>query len=263
MTTKRTIYRYFETLREYGYVLTKNSASVYYISESREYLPDFSKLIMFSEEEVNILEQMLDMLVDSNPFKSELRRKLSGVCDTIERMQYSVSENQARNIEMIGRAMRLKQKIILRGYQSSHSGTTRDRVVEPYGILEEGTYITAYDYCSSSCRVFKTSRMRSVDLTGTLWEYEHLHERLCIDAFRMSGVPKFNVTLILTMRAMNLLIEEFPSTRLHIRWYAKGLWRFHAQVCALEGVGRFVLGLPEDIQIIFKFRKNLVFQRRC
>jgi hypothetical protein len=64
------------------------------------------------------------------------------------------------------------------------------------------------------------------------------------------SAPRYSVTILLTLRARNLMIEEFPLSRKHIRWYAKRMWRFHAQVCALEGIGRFVLGLPEDVQIV-------------
>lgn len=250
MTTKRTIYRYFDTLRECGYVLIKNRASVYYISEAKENLPNYIRLVMLSEEEACMLNRLLDMLADTNPLKSELRRKLSALSEMGHWEDYAVSQEHARNIEIIGYAIRMKQKVVLRGYGSSHSGTIRDRVVEPYRILEDGAYITAYDCHSSSCRVFKVMRMKSVDLTGSQWESEHLHEDMYIDVFRMSGVPRYSVTILLTLRARNLMIEEFPLSRKHIRWYAKRMWRFHAQVCALEGIGRFVLGLPEDVQIV-------------
>ena len=250
MTTKRTIYRYFDTLRECGYVLIKNRASVYYISEAKENLPNYIRLVMLSDEEACVLNRLLDMLADTNPLKSELRRKLSGLSEMDHWEDYSVSQKHARNIEILGYAIRMKQKVVLRGYGSSHSGTIRDWVVEPYRILEDGAYITAYDCHSSSCRVFKVMRMKSVDLTGSQWESEHLHEDMYIDVFRMSGVPRYSVTILLTLRARNLMIEEFPLSRKHIRWYAKRMWRFHAQVCALEGIGRFVLGLPEDVQIV-------------
>ena len=153
MTTKRTIYRYFDTLRECGYVLIKNRASVYYISGAKESLPNYIRLVMLSDEEACVLNRLQDMLADINPLKSELRRKLYGLSEIDHWMDYSVSQEHARNIEIIGHAIRMKQKVVLRGYGSSHSRTIRDRVVEPYRILEDGAYRTACDCHSSSSRV--------------------------------------------------------------------------------------------------------------
>jgi len=48
--------------------------------------------------------------------------------------------------------------------------------------------------------------------TGQTWEFEHLHCSEPTDVFRISGKKKIKVCLQLTMRAANLLTEEYPMS---------------------------------------------------
>ena len=52
------------------------------------------------------------------------------------------------------------------------------------------------------------------------------------------------------MAAANLLTEEFPLAEKYMEKIDDSHWMFSADVCRYEGVGRFVLGLYEDIEII-------------
>ena len=49
---------------------------------------------------------------------------------------------------------------------------------------------------------------------------------------------------------MNLLVEEFPLAAPQLRKLPGNQWLLDTDVCSPEGVGRFVMGLPEDIEII-------------
>jgi len=49
--------------------------------------------------------------------------------------------------------------------------------------------------------------------------------------------------------AKNLLVEEYPLSEKFIRKVGDS-YILDTEVCALEGVGRFVLGLAADIEIL-------------
>ena len=68
----------------------------------------------------------------------------------------------------------------------------------------------------------------------------------------MTGEKPFHVSLQLDLMAKNLLIEEFPSAKNHIKPH-KGddnIWYFDTVVYQLEGVGRFYMGLANRIKIL-------------
>jgi len=45
-------------------------------------------------------------------------------------------------------------------------------------------------------------------------------------------------------------VEEFPLASKQLQKISDNEWLLDTEVCSYEGVGRFVLGLPEDIEII-------------
>jgi hypothetical protein len=57
------------------------------------------------------------------------------------------------------------------------------------------------------------------------------------------------VKLELSLRAKNLLVEEFPLTEPGVRQKGKK-WFYEGTVGKLEGVGRFCIGLAGDVKVI-------------
>ena len=55
--------------------------------------------------------------------------------------------------------------------------------------------------------------------------------------------------LKLTQVAKNRMVEEFPLTVREIRQY-NDVWYYEGTVRSMEGIGRFVLGLPEHVAIL-------------
>ena len=48
---------------------------------------------------------------------------------------------------------------------------------------------------------------------GAEWKFEEKHEVIDPDCFRMNGKRCYNITLKMTLKARNLLIEEYPYLR--------------------------------------------------
>jgi hypothetical protein len=66
----------------------------------------------------------------------------------------------------------------------------------------------------------------------------------------MHSDNKLPVKLKLGLPSSSLMVEEFPIASKHLKKISDNEWILDAEVCSYEGVGRFVLGLMEDIEII-------------
>ena len=81
-------------------------------------------------------------------------------------------------------------------------------------------------------------------------QHEECHEMGYIDIFRLKGFNRMRVRLELGMRSRNLLVEEYPLAERDIVPCGAGKWMLDTMVCDYAGVGRFVIGLMDDIRIV-------------
>ena len=65
-----------------------------------------------------------------------------------------------------------------------------------------------------------------------------------------SGEELFPVSLSLGSLSYNVLKEEYPSASKHITPAGDMRWHLSLNVCSHAGIGRFVLGLYEDIEVL-------------
>ena len=72
-----------------------------------------------------------------------------------------------------------------------------------------------------------------------------------MDIFHMTGDIPVNVKLELTLRAKNILTEEYPEAEKYlIPTESDDRWILETAVYQMYGIGRFYLGLAGDIHII-------------
>ena len=76
-----------------------------------------------------------------------------------------------------------------------------------------------------------------------------MHEDITQDCFRMNGKEKIPVTLKMTLKAKNLLVEEYPLASRDLS-FEDGYWWLRTTVKDLAGVGRFAIGLADQIEIV-------------
>ena len=139
--------------------------------------------------------------------------------------------------------------MVLKGDASAHSDETRDRVVEPFSFTANMIDVWAYDVEKADCRVFKVSRVGSVEVLSDDWAFEDKHEVRRPDVFRMTGPLSMRVVLELNTRAKGLLVEEYPLAERDLH-REDGKWILRTTVQTLEGVGRFVIGLAADVKVV-------------
>lgn len=161
-------------------------------------------------------------------------------------------KNKAASISQLQHAMSQKKCAILHGYSSSNSGIVADRLVEPYEVLPEDSLVICYDRKKYEKRVFNISRIGYVEVIDEDWKFPASHTPVAVDAFHMSGEKAIKVDLQLDLMAKNQLIEEFPRTKDDIT-PCKGddnIWYLSTTVYALQGIGRFYIGLANHIKIL-------------
>ena len=249
-TTYRSIYRYIETFKDAGFVVKRLEGGIYKLGKESRYFKDISQLVHFTDEEAHIVNQLIEALDDTNMLKQNLRRKLTSVYDCTSMAASIVKGRNATNVNLLLEAMDGRRQVMLRDYASSNTGIVRDRVVEPFGFTTNYVQVWCYELESGSNKIFKTSRIGSVVVLDETWQYGDRHAEGHIDIFRMTGFEQHRVQLRLGMLSRNLLIEEYPLAERDLRPLDDGHWLLDTQVCNYKGVGRFVMGLLEDIEIL-------------
>ena len=248
-TSYRSIYRYIDTFRSAGFVVEKIQGSTYRIVKMPSSFKNFDKLVYFTEEEAAVINSLIENLEETNSFKTTLRKKLSAIYDRTDILHATPKHPTAIKLFALNDAMHKKKRVVLKSYESAHSGTVLDRTVEPYRYTEGRMAIWAYDVENKDCRIFKVSRIGKVQITDIDWQNESEHRDGFVDAFRMAGTERYHVRLELSLRAKNLLAEEFPLAVKDIRM-ENDKWIYEGDVTHMAGIGRFVIGLMRDIRIL-------------
>lgn len=247
--SRRSIYRYIDTFREAGFVIKKTGDCIRLDKESPHFR-DISQLVHFTEEEAVILKSAIENIDDTNLLKQNLKRKLYSVYDNKTLADTVVRGKNASNIRRLIEAIDEKRQVRLCKYQSAHGSAVRDRRVEPFAFTTNYVQVWCYDLEDHANKLFKTSRIGAVEPEPISWQYEASHEAGFIDVFRMHGGERRRIRLVLGMLSYNLLCEEYPLAERDVKPLGQGRWLLDTEVAGMAGVGRFVVGLLDDIRIV-------------
>lgn len=266
--SERSISRYMSTFRKSGFVIDCDNGS-YCIPKMERPFKEISDLLHFSEEEAYILSCAIHTIDDTNMLKSNLIKKLYSLYDNDRIVETVVKPGNSKTVHQLIKAIRERKQVLLRQYRSAHGRLVRDRLVEPFDFTANYISVWAYEPESQTCKLFKTARIDEAAILDKDFKYADLHKKEPVDVFRISSGTLTRVKLRLTLRAYNLLIEEYPLAEKYVSPLDDNYWQFDADICGFEGVGRFVLGLLDEVQVIEpvefkqfiqqkieKFRKN-------
>lgn len=245
----RTVYRYLETFETAGFILEKNKGS-YRLQKETANNRSLQNLLHFSEEEVLILYETLDLIEGTSAVKEQLIRKLNSLYDYKALAQLQQRDDLTK-IQLLSEAIRNKKQVILKNYRSSNSDKITDRKVEPFDYLPDYRAVWCYEYESKSCKQFKLARIHEIELINRDWENELLHKVPFTDVFRISSAKAIdNVEAKLSLKAYNLLLEEFPLSGEYVKESGNGFYHLKIPVAGYQGIGRFVMGLPGEVEVL-------------
>ena len=245
----RAVYRSLESLRDSGFIVMKEGTR-YRLDPNSPFFRGIFGEIHFSQDEALTMAQVLGSVSDNSPQVRHLREKLSRLYGDDVLARHAIDDQYARNFRDIFQAVSEERLCVLRGYSSHNSGQTRNRVVEPYVFLAENSEVRCYEPESGMNKTFKVSRAESVEILDLRWSYKEKHEPFFTDLFHFSGQEFTRVRLRMGSLAANLLCEEFPFAESQIQKLPDGKYLLDTKVCSFKGIGRFVVGLLDDIEIV-------------
>lgn len=254
--SRRTFYRDILTLENAGFPVERENGR-YWIDKNAPQLKGLQDLPYFSEEEAWILQRAIHSIDENNQLKMNLVDKLYTLYKFGKVAEVIVRKAQSENISNLTKAINKKQVVVLNNYRSANSAKISHRTVEPFDFTPNYISVWAFDTESRKNKVFKTSRIGKVKLTGEPQQFTPMHKSQPLDVFRISSDQQVDVKLRLSLRACNLLVEEYPLSEKYLSKTDDNTWLFEAPVSGYEGVGRFVLGLCDEVEVLAPDAFNL------
>jgi proteasome accessory factor C len=261
-TSERTIYRYINLLEEVDFIVEKDFDNRYFIITS----DDDPSQSQFSVEEIRLMKQLIQSGAPDNPLRSLLLKKLSlnSELDSVPRL--FLKARLGKIVEQLAEAMRAKEQVVLKNYHSANSNEIRDRLVEPIHFGDNYQSIMALDTADKVCKQFKLDRIGEVISFEKPFAFESLHRKNQMDIFGFTGDAHTWITMEMNLRAYLLLREEYPLS-LPFLSKQEDHYLFHAPVANFEGVGRFALGLIDEIRVkgpeaFIHFLKNKIMLQK-
>lgn len=247
--SRRNLYYYLEFFRDAGFIV-EHVKPYYRISKDSPFFRKLDATVHFTEDEAIAMRQILEQTGDQSLQVNRLKQKLDKLYDLEILNDVQLREQLGRNVSTLYTAVKSKLTVVLKNYSSPHSNTVKDRVVEPFLFMDGNREIRCYELESRMNKTFKLSRIGEVELLDLVWANEGKHKQMFTDVFMFSAEQQMTVTLRLRRLAMQVLCEEYPQAERFVEPDGEDHWRVVMPVCSYIGIGRFVLGLFEHIDVL-------------
>lgn len=172
---------------------------------------------------------------------------------TLLKKYHLAGDKEGVGMAAIYEARNSKKRVLLKDY-TSRSGI-RDREIEVFQVFPESKCILAYDVAARDVRLFKTLRWKDAKILDKNCTQSSSSKRdLRPDIFGFvfdPSKPMYDVKVKLTNYASMLLQEEYPGSELLLTSTGNQEfpWLLTLSVNSLEGIARFVRGLPTECQV--------------
>lgn len=247
--TRRHLYNYFEYLRFSGFSLIK-TGTTYRLDRSTAFFRKLHEQMGVSRDEALYLLRLLADADPSDHYAYALRQKLVRQYNLGDVRKPEVLSTINHNAAVLKQAISQRCMCTLRHYSSPHSHTVSDRIVEPFLFLNGGLDIRCHEISTHQNKTFKLARIGQVELIDVPWIAEKEHKEVFTDLFMFSGEQRLHVRMRMGQLSRNLLVEEYPAAEPLVQADGEGRWLFEADVASYLGIGRFVLGLFSDIEVL-------------
>lgn len=247
--SRRSTYRYLEFFKDYGFEVVKERG-IYRLDKSSSYFKQITEMVHFTEDEAMTLKRVLEGIPNKSVEVKHLLNKLSRLYDLNLLETIASDERFAKNQQALYQAAKEGRQCLFKNYSSSHSSTQSDRLVEPFAFIAGNTEVRAFEVYSKTNKTYKITRIGEVVILPTNWDYRPFHKEVYTDAFHFSGEELLPVKLRLDRLAVNLLKEEVIVRDGELEQEDDNHWIYTTQVCRYEGIGRFIMGLLNNIEIL-------------
>ena len=247
--SRRNLYYYLEFFRDAGFIV-ENNKPYYRIRKDSPFFKHIDAIIHFSEDEALTIRNILGRVDDKGIQVQRIRQKLDRLYDFRILNDETLREQQAHNVSVLYEAIKLERCVLLKNYSSPHSNTQSNRIVEPFLFMNGNREIRCYETASQMNKTFKLARMEEAVLMDVTWSHKARHKQVFTDIFMFSDEQLLPVKLRLGRLSCSLLREEYPRAERYITQEDEQHWLVDMNVCSYTGIGRFVLGLYDDIEVL-------------
>lgn len=246
----RNAYYVLKSFERAGFIVCHRHG-MYSISQQSPFFMKLIPTVTFSREQAIFLYKALEEGGEAgNPLAGLLMRKLRRYYGLNDIEDIRFQPKAYRNMSILQRAIKWKRVVVLHEYSSSNSKTVSDRTVEPFLLVGDNTDVRAYELSSGKNKTFKISRIGMVEMLGDDWKNEDKHKEMFTDMFMFSGEERHRVRLRLDVMAHNLMQEEYPHSEPMMAQDDKTHWIFETDVVSYIAIGRFILGLYENVEVL-------------
>ena len=123
-----------------------------------------------------------------------------------------------------------------------------NRMVEPIRLGDDYQTLHAVDVEDGIAKYFKIDRIEDIKITRSKKRLK-IPEQVKPDAFGMMGEKETIIILRMNLRSHLLLKEEYPLAANFVTKEKNG-YLLKIPVRSFEGIGRFVMGLIDSIQVV-------------
>ena len=243
----RSVYRYFDLLRELGFNLEKDTYNRFYITN--EVLDDE---FAFSPEEAGWLKELILTVGKESYLKDSILKKLYVNSDLKIQSKQLFKVHLSKLVELAKKGIEDKRQIVLKKYYSANSQNIEDRLVEPIHFTDNYQHLVAFEVVSKTIKHYHLERITDIEISNQSFEFESKHHQSDTDAFGFAkNGDQFEVNMEMSLRAFVFLKEEYPETIPFINYdKSSDKYKLRIKVNSMLPVERFVNGLKGEISLI-------------
>lgn len=250
--SERTFYRYLRMLRNNGFYVDMHDG-LYSISVDSPFFDSLATKLRPRPAEIESLCRLLEQAPADDVGAARLRRRMQALYGVTFTAEATTERMRQHNLaHTLRKAIQQQRQAILHSYESPHSHTCTDRLVEPFKMLEGSQAVRCYELSSHQCKTFKIARISGdVDILPAPWQHKAQHTHYYTDLFGFSGEHIHYITLRLSPLAAHILAEEYGLKDAQFTPDSDGQHSLITlRVCQYQGLARFVMGLLPDVQIL-------------
>ena len=216
---------------EYGFIVNHQYGG-YNIDADSPFFQNIREAVNFNADQVNYLYRLLLRQNTEDPMVGGILAKFQRYYHLYLRPKDKKSFEPYKNFQLLKRAIEQHKSVILHDYASSNSLSVKDRYVEPFMFLGDGADIR-------------------VEVLNKPWIYADKHKDAFTDMFLYSGEVRHHIRLLFDVSAYNFMKEEYPHAEKYLYQYDDQThWFFDTDIANYEGIGRFILGLYDHIEVL-------------
>jgi proteasome accessory factor C len=240
----RSIYRYFDLLRELGFQLEKDTYNRFCILSD-----DSEEEFMFTSEESVWLNELISTSGKDNILKDAILKKLYVNSEIKIQGKQFFKAHLSKLVEQANQAIQAKQQVLLKKYYSANSQNIEDRLVEPIHFTDNFQHLVAYEVNTHTIKHFHIERITEIEILEKSFQFAEQHRTSETDVFGFaSNGEQFAIELLMSLRAYVFLKEEYPATTPYLKYDKKlDQYRLTVNINNMAPVERFVRGLDGEV----------------